>query len=512
MPTTSGSLLVAGTTSDAGKSVHHRRDLPLARPAGGAGRAVQGAEHVQQLDGRAGRGRDRPRAGDAGGRGRDAGRGGHEPGAAQARQRPAQPGRAARAGGRRDERRRLLGVGRGAGPVAGRRARRLRRPALPVRRGDLRGSGLAGRDQPAPQRHRQPGPRPGQEAAGHRRRRHRPGRRIRRPLRHPGAARRRRSVASQRLRHQQVPRPPRAPRPGPHPDRRADRPSGPRGAAVPGRDLDRRRGRRRHRAPVRRSAAGGGRDGAGGTPAGRGDPAAPHLQLHRHRRARARAGRRRPLRHHPGRDSPTPTWSSCRAPGPPSPTWAGSAARAWTSRSSAGRPAASPSWRSAAATRCSARSSTTTSRTRPRPTAASPGRRLRRAWPAAGGHPLRGRQDSRPPGRLRGAAFRSPATRSITAWSTCAAASRGSPASRRTAHGSAAALDGCRYGAVSGTLWHGILENDEFRRAYLTETARLAGRTSPPRPVPRSPPPGRPSSTRSPTPSKSTSTPPPCCG
>ncbi len=44
------------------------------------------------------------------------------------------------------------------------------------------------------------------------------------------------------------------------------------------------------------------------------------------------------------------------------------------------------------------------------------------------------------------------------------------------------ALDGCRYGAVSGTLWHGILENDEFRRAYLTETARLAGRNFAPAP------------------------------
>jgi adenosylcobyric acid synthase len=49
-------------------------------------------------------------------------------------------------------------------------------------------------------------------------------------------------------------------------------------------------------------------------------------------------------------------------------------------------------------------------------------------------------------------------------------------------HGSGTALDGCRYGAVSGTLWHGILENDEFRRAYLTETARLAGRNFAPEP------------------------------
>jgi adenosylcobyric acid synthase len=40
----------------------------------------------------------------------------------------------------------------------------------------------------------------------------------------------------------------------------------------------------------------------------------------------------------------------------------------------------------------------------------------------------------------------------------------------------AAALDGCQIGAVSGTLWHGIFENDVFRQSYLTEAARIAGR------------------------------------
>jgi adenosylcobyric acid synthase len=39
-----------------------------------------------------------------------------------------------------------------------------------------------------------------------------------------------------------------------------------------------------------------------------------------------------------------------------------------------------------------------------------------------------------------------------------------------------AALDGCRLGPVSGTLWHGVLENDEFRRRYLAEVAAMAGR------------------------------------
>jgi adenosylcobyric acid synthase len=39
----------------------------------------------------------------------------------------------------------------------------------------------------------------------------------------------------------------------------------------------------------------------------------------------------------------------------------------------------------------------------------------------------------------------------------------------------ATALDGCRAGVSSGTLWHGIFENDEFRHAYLAEIGRLAG-------------------------------------
>jgi adenosylcobyric acid synthase len=37
-------------------------------------------------------------------------------------------------------------------------------------------------------------------------------------------------------------------------------------------------------------------------------------------------------------------------------------------------------------------------------------------------------------------------------------------------------LDGVRSGAVWGTTWHGALENDGFRRAFLTEVARRSGR------------------------------------
>jgi len=43
-------------------------------------------------------------------------------------------------------------------------------------------------------------------------------------------------------------------------------------------------------------------------------------------------------------------------------------------------------------------------------------------------------------------------------------------------------LDGCRLGAVWGTSWHGVLENDEFRRAFLAEVAALAGRDFTPAP------------------------------
>ena len=43
-------------------------------------------------------------------------------------------------------------------------------------------------------------------------------------------------------------------------------------------------------------------------------------------------------------------------------------------------------------------------------------------------------------------------------------------------------LDGCRAGPVRGTTWHGALENDGFRRAYLREVAALAGRAFVPAP------------------------------
>jgi adenosylcobyric acid synthase len=43
-------------------------------------------------------------------------------------------------------------------------------------------------------------------------------------------------------------------------------------------------------------------------------------------------------------------------------------------------------------------------------------------------------------------------------------------------------LDGARAGAVFGTTWHGALENDGFRRAFLAEVARISGRRFTPAP------------------------------
>jgi adenosylcobyric acid synthase len=43
-------------------------------------------------------------------------------------------------------------------------------------------------------------------------------------------------------------------------------------------------------------------------------------------------------------------------------------------------------------------------------------------------------------------------------------------------------LDGCRSGAVWGTTWHGALDSDGFRRAFLAEVAAAAGRDFTPAP------------------------------
>jgi adenosylcobyric acid synthase len=43
-------------------------------------------------------------------------------------------------------------------------------------------------------------------------------------------------------------------------------------------------------------------------------------------------------------------------------------------------------------------------------------------------------------------------------------------------------LDGCRVESVWGTTWHGVFENDGFRRAFLREVAAATGRAFVPAP------------------------------
>ncbi|MFF5210624.1 cobyric acid synthase [Streptosporangium sp. NPDC000396] len=51
-----------------------------------------------------------------------------------------------------------------------------------------------------------------------------------------------------------------------------------------------------------------------------------------------------------------------------------------------------------------------------------------------------------------------------------------------TAEGGDPFLDGCRVGPVWGTTWHGALENDDFRRAFLADVAAVSGRDFVPAP------------------------------
>jgi adenosylcobyric acid synthase len=51
-----------------------------------------------------------------------------------------------------------------------------------------------------------------------------------------------------------------------------------------------------------------------------------------------------------------------------------------------------------------------------------------------------------------------------------------------TVEGGEPFLDGCRAGPVWGTTWHGALENDGFRRAFLRDVAEKAGRNFTPAP------------------------------
>ena len=277
-----------------------RRHLPVAAPARREGRAVQGAEHVEQLG---------HRASTAAGRGGEIGR-------AQAMQAAAcglapdvrfnpvllKPGS--------DLSSQVVVRGQAVGTVTAanfvslpaaaldRGVRGAGRAAPRVRGGDLRGGRQPGRDQPARRRLRQHGPGPGGRPAGDRRRRHRPRRRLRVPVRHGRAARPRRtrrtwpgssSTGSAATR--------RCSRPGLDTLRELTGRPDLRGAPVRPRPVARRRGLARVR-----PAAGPARPAAGrAVAAGRGRPAAPHLQRDRRRGARHRAGRTGPADGRAGR-------------------------------------------------------------------------------------------------------------------------------------------------------------------------------------------------------------------
>ncbi len=51
-----------------------------------------------------------------------------------------------------------------------------------------------------------------------------------------------------------------------------------------------------------------------------------------------------------------------------------------------------------------------------------------------------------------------------------------------TVDGGESFLDGCQVGPVRGTTWHGIFDNDEFRRAFLKDLAAQTGRAFEPAP------------------------------
>ncbi len=51
-----------------------------------------------------------------------------------------------------------------------------------------------------------------------------------------------------------------------------------------------------------------------------------------------------------------------------------------------------------------------------------------------------------------------------------------------TTEGGEPFLDGCAAGPVRGTTWHGIFENDGFRRAFLRDLAARCGRDFSPAP------------------------------
>ena len=200
-----------------------------------------------------------------------------------------------------------------------------------------------------------------------------------------------------------------------------------------------------HRVVGRAAAAARRRVAAGGR-----DPAAPHLQLHRRRGAGLRArgagalgdrprrpGRRR-RRRDPGQqgDRGRPGLAARPRPG--------------RRHRRARRDRAGPCSASAAASRCCAATSTT-------------------PWsPGAGGVEGLGLLDA-------DIVFAPDKTLRAPRRSRCAATRSTTASVARSADDDWLGV-GIRRGAVYGTHWHGLLDNDDFRRRWLADAAAAAGR------------------------------------
>ena len=179
------------------------------------------------------------------------------------------------------------------------------------------------------------------------------------------------------------------------------------------------------------------------------------LQRDRRRGAGLRAGRRGAVRHRAVAARGRRTSSCCRARRRPWRTWPGCGAPGWPTRWSRTRRPGGRCWGSAAATRCWGGGS----RTR---TGSRAGRRT--GWGCStwrsSSRPTRCWRTRRdglgaPGARLRDPPRAGGAVRRPARWSTD---------------------EGSDAGAVLGTHWHGLLENDGFRRALLARVAEQAGR------------------------------------
>ncbi len=190
-------------------------------------------------------------------------------------------------------------------------------------------------------------------------------------------------------------------------------------------------------------------------PAGRGGPAAPAVQRHRRRPAGRRARRRRPAGHRAGASSTDADLViAARHPGHGARPGLAALRPGWRRRRRPGR-RGRPDPRHLRRLPDAGRArSTTTSRAAP---GAVDGLGL---LPAA--VRFASSQDAGPPERA-GAGRR---RRGL----------RDPPRRGRASTGGEPFLDGCAVGSVWGTTWHGIFENDEFRRAFLAELADATGR------------------------------------